>query len=132
MRIFLMIIAVLAAAGCAQTSPERAARHYAYNTPETLNGNYRQDRNATMKQNLPMFQKAYSEGQRAKREGVAPAMAAKIAQAYYDHAMADKSVETTFTNAPDSKWHKEAEMQSMRNFAEGLKSCFLDGYNGKE
>jgi hypothetical protein len=43
-KITLMIMAVALAACTTQTSPERHARHFAYNASETMNGNMVTDR----------------------------------------------------------------------------------------
>lgn len=132
MKYIVLILTALALTGCApKTSAERAARHYAYATPETLNGNFKADRNAIYSINLPIFQKAYNEGKCAKSEGITADVAAKTAQAYYDHAMADRKITTMFTPVPDSKWHNEADLKGSLAFAEGLKSVFLDGYYGR-
>ncbi|QOV70457.1 Exc2 family lipoprotein [Citrobacter sp. BDA59-3] len=45
-KITLMIMAVALAACSTQTSPERHARHFAYNASETMNGNMVTDRGA--------------------------------------------------------------------------------------
>ena len=68
-KITLMIMAVALAACTTQTSPERHARHFAYNASETMNGNMVTDRGGMVALNLLKFQ-AYlcpGCGRQAKR-----------------------------------------------------------------
>ncbi|PXW60679.1 hypothetical protein CRX67_14510 [Enterobacteriaceae bacterium A-F18] len=129
-KITLMIMAVALAACTTQTSPERHARHFAYNASETMNGNMVTDRGGMVALNLPKFQDIYARGVADRQKGVTPAQANAVAEATRKLGQQQNKVENHYTPNKQDKWTEDAESKEAVLWYNELAGAYLDGYNG--
>lgn len=129
-KIALMVMAVSLAACSTQTSPERHARHFAYNATGTLNGNMATDRGGMVEINLPKFRDIYARGAADRQKGVTQVQATEVAEATRKLGQEQNQVEHHFTPNKQDKWKEDAEAKDNVLWYNELAGAYLDGYNG--
>lgn len=131
MKKLILSVIFLTLTGCVAQDPASLhSRHYAYHASNTLNGNYRDDKEGTARLNLPVFTKMYTEGKTAKAKGITQAQAIAEADAIYK-ANLNGSIKQTYVNNPSKKYELTAEEKDSILWASELRGTYLDGYNGK-
>lgn len=131
MKKILIAVTFIALSGCAvQSSPERHSLYYARHDPTMTGGNYIKNPSETARLNLPVYQKIYKEGQKAKTNGLNPEQARKISEDIYRANAKSSDVEETYMHMSEHKLHITPDERAAKLWGQTLKDTFMDGYNG--
>ncbi|HHA3594089.1 TPA: Exc2 family lipoprotein [Salmonella enterica subsp. enterica serovar Newport] len=131
MKRLLLVSVIALLAGCAQTSPEHHAHHYAYQRSETLNGNFTNAREADYRLNLPNFQKMYEMGKADRAAGKPASYAKSFTDALMNQAE-HSTINTSYTFAPQAPVETNVDdLKNARLYFSSLAETYLDGYEGR-